>query len=171
MTHQDYSWLIAGLLLAVAPGTVLAAAVDKRTIKVSASSWEQKAHGGVGDFPPANTLDGSLAVESSWRAEGAGQWIQWDLGAPVKLRSVGLAFLFGDKRHYTFDLLVSNDPAATAPWRPIRLKAKSSGGTTELEWLDVGGEPVRYVRLVGYGNSSEKFPQWTNLTEVAFVAE
>jgi hypothetical protein len=93
------------------------------------------------------------------------------LGAPVKLRSVGLGFLFGDKRHYTFDLLVSHDPAATAPWRPIRLKAKSSGSTTELEWLDVGGEPVRYVRLVGYGNSSEKFPQWTNLPEVAFRAE
>lgn len=147
-----------------------AAEVDKAAIKVKASGWEAKAHGGVGDYPPENTLDGRVTPESSWRAEGHGAWIQWNLGTPRKLRSIGLAFLFGDQRYYTFDLLVSVDAAAT-DWRPVRLKARSTGTSLGFEWFNLGAATVHHVRLVGHGNSSAKFPQWTNLTEVAFVAE
>lgn len=150
-------------------GPVQAAEIDSRAVTVTASAWESRAHGGVGDFPPAHTLDGRITVASSWRAEGPGAWIQWDLGAPVRLQSIGLAFLFGDQRIYCFDLLVTDDPEALRDWRPVRLKATSSGRTLEIEQFESDDLPVRHVRLVGYGNSSEKFPRWTNLTEVVFT--
>lgn len=145
--------------------------VNREAIEVSASGWESRAHGGVGDFPPTNTLDGQLSVASSWRAEGPGAWIQWDLGAAVRLQSIGLAFLFGDQRTYCFDLLVTADPEALRDWRPLKLKATSSGRTLGLERFETDALPVRHVRLVGYGNTSEKFPRWTNLTEVVFTTE
>ncbi len=156
-------------VLGFAFGPSQAAEMEKTSIKVTASGWEAKAHGGVGDYPPANTLDGRVTPDSSWRAEGPGTWIQWDLGTATKLRSIGLAFLFGDKRTYTFDLLVTADPAATRDWRPVRLKAKSTGTSLGFEWFNVDAETVRHVRLLGYGNSSAQFPKWTNLTEVAFA--
>ncbi|MDO8542225.1 MAG: discoidin domain-containing protein [Opitutaceae bacterium] len=155
-------------LIAFVSHPIQAADVDKASIKVTASGWEAKAHGGVGDFPPANTLDGRVTPDSSWRAEGPGTWIQWDLGTPRKLRKIGLAFLFGDKRYYTFDLLVTNDPTASRDWRPVRLKAKSTGNSLGFEMINLDAAAVRHVRLVGYGNSSAQFPKWTNLTEVAF---
>lgn len=145
-----------------------AAEIDKGSMKVTASGWEAKAHGGVGDYPPENTLDGRVTPDSSWRAEGPGTWIQWNLGTPRKLRKIGLAFLFGDKRYYTFDLLVTDDPAAIRDWRPVRLKARSTGTSLGFEWFNLDAVTVRHVRLVGYGNSSAQFPRWMNLTEVAF---
>ena len=157
--------------LGFALGSVQAAEIDPRTITVTSSAWETKAHGGIGDFPPGNTLDGKVTVESSWRAEGPGTWIQWDLGVAKNLRLIGLAFLFGDKRAYIFDLLVTADPAALRDWRPVQLKAKSTGASLGFEWFNLDAAPVRHVRLVGYGNTSEKFPRWTNLTEATFVAE
>jgi hypothetical protein len=161
--------LLACVLFATEPSH--AAEVDKGQVKVIASGWETMAHGGIGDFPPANTLDGKVTVESSWRAEGPGAWIQWDLGAATKLRSIGLAFLFGDKRTYIFDLLVTADPAALRDWRPVQLQAKSTGASLDFEWFNTDATPVRHIRLVGYGNTSEKFPRWTNLTEATFLAD
>lgn len=168
MTSHRRLILLGCLILGVIP--VTAEELDKKTVKVNASSWETAAHG-VGDFPPEKTLDGVQSVESSWRAEGPGTWIQWDLGTAVRLRSVGLAFLFGDKRYYTFDLLVTDDSEALRDWRIVARKARSSGESLDFEYIAIAPGAVRHVKLIGYGNSSEKFPRWTNLTEVAFVTE
>lgn len=59
--------------------------VDKKAIKVTASSYEQKAKGGWGDMPPERALDGDL--KTAWMAEGDGEWIQFDLGSVQSLKA------------------------------------------------------------------------------------
>jgi hypothetical protein len=134
-------------------------------LKVTASDWEQKAKGGFADFPPEKTLDGDLSNNSSWRAEshdGAGQWIQYDLGAVESLDSIRLAFTNGDSRRYRFKIETSADAAA---WS-IRFDGESSGKTKEFEAYDLGAVQARYVRVTGFGNTNAKFPHWININEV-----
>jgi len=157
------------VLLALAGGRLTAA--EPAAIKpasVKASAWEQKAHGGVGDFPAEATLDGSLAPKSSWRAEGDGQWIEYDLGASHSLAGVQLAFFKGDARQYRFDVLVSAD-AEPGRWQPVLSGQHSSGKSAALEAFAFAPVAARHVRIVGPGNTEPKFAQWINLLEVAFT--
>ena len=150
-------------------GVALGQEIDKKTVEVTASAWESKAHGGFADFPPELTLDGKLEAKSSWRADGKGQWIQYDLGAAKPLAEVRIAFVSGNKRSYTIDILVSKT-GEEKDWTTVAEKAASSGKTAEYEPFKLNGAEARYVRVVGQGNTSEKFPTWINITEVAFVA-
>jgi len=142
--------------------------VDRSAIKVTASTWEQKAKGGWGDMPPERSLDGDL--KTAWMAEGDGVWIQYDLGSTVPLKAVKLAFAAGDKRVYTFDILVS-ETGADNTWTTLKDKAKSGGKTADLETFDIPTTKARYVRIVGYGNTNPKFIHWCNIAEAAFVTE
>src|SRR6266545_2625905 len=56
---------------------------------------------------PHNVLDGNLGTR--WSASGDGQWLTLDLGAPLTVGLVELAFSDGGTRQYTFDLQVSTD--------------------------------------------------------------
>jgi len=148
--------------------TVLGQTPDKSKIKATASSWERKEKGGFGDFPPEATLDGNLDSASSWRSEGKEQWIQYDLGEIKHLEFIELAFVGGDKRVYTFDILVSKT-GLDKEWTSAALKVASSGTTLSLERFKFAPVDVRHIRLVGHGNTSPKFPHWFNITEVSFV--
>lgn len=144
------------------------AEVERKAIKVSASSWEQKAHGGWGDMPPERALDGDL--KTAWMAEGDGEWIQFDLGSAQPLTAVKLAFAKGDQRVYTFSIQVS-ETGQDKTWTTVVDKAKSSSKTLEFETYAITTAAVRYVRILGFGNTSEKFPKWCNITEAAFVTK
>jgi F5/8 type C domain/Glycosyl hydrolases family 28 len=112
---------------------------------------------------PANTVDADPATR--WSAEGDGQWIRWDLGAPHRLTRVRLAFFKGDSRVNTFDLEASSDGTTFAPV----LGAQRSGGTTDqLEPFDFPAVDARYVRYVGHGNVEHggAVSAWNSLTEV-----
>ena len=146
----------------------LAGEVDRSAIKVTASTWEQKAKGGWGDMVPERSLDGDL--KTAWMAEGDGVWIQFDLGSSVPLTAVKLAFSGGDKRVYTFDVQVS-DTGADNSWTTVLDKSKSGGKTADLETFSFPKVQARYVRIVGHGNTSEKFAKWCNVAEAAFVTE
>jgi len=145
-----------------------AADLDKATIKVTASSWEQKAKGGWGDMPPERALDGD--PKTAWMAEGDGEWIQFDLGSVQTLKTVKLAFARGNERVYTVDIQVS-ETGADKTWALVHKQVKNSGKTLELESFDMKSAHARYVRVLGYGNTSEKFPKWCNITEAGFVVE
>jgi len=142
--------------------------VDRSVIKVTASSYEQKAKGGWADNPPEQSLDGNL--KTAWMAEGDGEWIQYDLGSDVALKAVKLGFAAGDKRVYTFDILVS-ETGADNTWTTVADKAKSSGKTVEMETFEFPTAKIRYVRIVGHGNTNPKFAKWCNITEAGFVTE
>ena len=159
--------LFLALWFLVMPG-VRAGEIDRSTIKVTASTWEQKAKGGWGDMPPERTLDGDL--KTAWMAEGDGVWIQYDFGSVQPLKAVKLAFFAGDKRIYTFDILVS-ETGADNSWTVVADKAKNSGTTLNLEPFEFPTAHVRYVRIVGHGNTSQGFSKWCNITEAAFVTE
>lgn len=171
MKTKSFSTIVAtGVLVAVFAFVASAPAqeIDKKTIKVTASSYEQKAKGGWGDMPPERALDGDL--KTAWMAEGDGEWIQFDLGAVKPLKTLKVAFSSGDKRVYTFDILVS-ETGADNSWTTVAAKVKTSGKTLEMEPYDLKGSKARFVRIVGHGNTSEKFAKWCNVTEAVFVAE
>jgi len=107
---------------------------------------------------PANAVDGSLATR--WSANGDGQWIQFDLGFTRTVSSVKLAWLSGDVRTSTFDVLISG--GATGPWTTLLAGRQSSGTTLALEEHDVADTGGRYVRVVGHGNSVN---MWNSVTE------
>ena len=158
--------LLAMALLA--PCVARGQEIDKKAIKVTASAWESKAKGGFADFPPEATLDGDLKPNSSWRADGKGQWIQYDLGSAKKLSAIKIAFVSGDQRQYTIDILISKT-GDDKDWTTIAEKAQSTGKTADFETFTLKAAEARYVRIVGHGNTSPKFPNWINLTEVSIL--
>ena len=145
-----------------------AAGIDKTAIKVTASSWEQKAHGGWGDMPPERSLDGDL--KTAWMAEGDGEWIQYDFGASQSLVAIKLAFAKGNERVYTFDILAS-ETGEDGSWTPVLNAVKNSGKSLDMETFKFESVQARYVRVVGHGNTSSGLPKWCNITETSFVTE
>ena len=162
--------MVVLLALVVLAPVAVGQEIDKKTIKVTASAWESKDKGGAGDFPPELTLDGKLDAASSWRAEGQGQWIQYDLGEVKPLTELKIAFVSGDKRVYKIDILASKTGEEKS-WTKVDDKATSTGKSADYESFKVGGRvDARYIRIVGFGNNSEKFPNWINIAEVSFFA-
>ena len=104
-----------------------------------------------------NTLDGN--VNTRWSAEGAGQWLRYDLGAQRTVSRVAIAWYLGNQRRSTFALQVSLNGTA---WTEV-YRGSSSGTTLALETYAFTAVPARYVRIVGYGNTTS---QWNSITEV-----
>jgi len=161
--------IVAGLVVLLQM-QVFAGEDPVKAAAVTASDFESKAHGGFGDFLPGNTVDGTLAAASSWRAEikdpDKGQWIQYDLGAEKHLDNVQIAFLSGSKRIYRFKIEGSTDGEK---WTEIF--SGTSRGQPEFETFDADGASARYVRLTGFGNTGapgageSPFPKWFNIVE------
>ncbi len=107
--------------------------------------------------PPENTLDGDLGTR--WSALGDGEWIEYDLGAAATVDYVQIAWYRGDRRSASFDLHVSIDNVV---WREVYSGA-SSGTTVDLEAYDINDTRARFVRIIGYGNTSNG---WNSITEV-----
>lgn len=163
--------LRAACLLAVAmilPGVALGQEIDTKTIKVTASAWEQKAQGGSADFPPELTLDGNLDDESSWRADGKDQWIQYDLGAVKPLGSVRIACPAEDNRSYKFDIQVSTT-GEEKDWTTVLEKTGSNPKNTRYKMFKLNGVKARYLRIVGRGNTSKESPNWIRIKEVMII--
>ncbi|MCZ8520350.1 discoidin domain-containing protein [Paenibacillus mucilaginosus] len=145
---------VIGLSLSITAFAAPAFAADGK-LAISPSLVSASAHDGN---VPANTVDGSLATR--WSASGDGQWIKFDLGSNKKLAYLKVAFLNGDTRTSTFDIQTSAD---NVTFKTVRSNVKSqlSAGLQTFDFPDV--EAVRYVRLVGHGNSSNL---WNSYTEV-----
>jgi BNR repeat-containing family member/F5/8 type C domain/Concanavalin A-like lectin/glucanases superfamily/Bacterial TSP3 repeat len=121
-----------------------------------ASAWQEP-------NVPANTLDGNLGTR--WSAQGAGQWITYDLATTALVNSLSIAFYAGDTRTSYFDLRTSFDNIS---WTPVLTNVSSSGATTALESFGIPASTyARYVRIVGQGNSAS---DWNSLTEVVIQA-
>ncbi len=126
------------------------------TITVTASEYQDP-------NLPENTLDGN--PDTRWSAEGDGQWITYDLGVTVNLQGVLIAFYLGNQRQAYFRVQVSQDGTQ---YRTV-LYGTSSGNTNGLELFALPDTvPARYIRIVGFGNSRNK---WNSLTEVDFDFE
>jgi len=168
-TYQARALALIALLNLTGFTLVLKAAeLDRKLIKVTASSWEQKAHGGWGDMPPERALDGD--PKTAWMAEGDGEWIQFDLGSVQTIKAVKLAFAKGHERVYTVDIQTS-ETGADKTWTTVQEKVKNTGKSIDPESFDLKSTSARFVRVLGYGNTSEKFPKWCNITEATIIVD
>jgi len=106
---------------------------------------------------PANAIDGSLATR--WSCNGAGSWIQADLGSVQPVAAASLAWYLGDQRTTRFAVSLSQDGATFSEV----FAGSSSGTTTNLERYGFAATNARYVRIVVDGNSENT---WASLTEI-----
>ena len=108
----------------------------------------------------SNTPDKTMDFDFStrWSANGAGQWILYDLGETVTVHSVELAFFNGASRLAYFSIALSDDGEKFTDV----YNGASSGKTTELELFDFDDLKARYVKITGYGNSQST---WNSITE------
>ncbi len=106
---------------------------------------------------PGRAVDADLLTY--WAAKGAGQWLQLDLGRPRSLTRVEIAWLHGDKRKEKFEVRISADGKR---WVTV-FNGESSGSTKGFETFPFPRTTGRYVRIVGHGNSANK---WNSVCEV-----
>jgi hypothetical protein len=108
---------------------------------------------------PEHSMDGDMT--SYWSAIGtSGVWIQYDLRTLRFVQSLEIAFLFGDQRKSYFSIETSVDGIQ---WTEA-YRGESSGNNLDLEVFDLEDAWVRYVRILGLGNSSTN--DWNSYTEV-----
>lgn len=171
MKWQENALVIVGVLMVTGCTTTSTSNVPNSAeitpVAVTASDWEKAADGGWGDFPPQLTIDGSLDPKSSWRAEGDGAWLEYDLGEAVVLRGLQIAFLKGDERQYTFDIQISNS-GAQGDWQTVLDRQLSTGASAQMETYSFKPAEAQYIRVIGHGNSDEDFGKWTNIVEIRF---
>ena len=103
-------------------------------------------------------------IDTRWSAEGEGEWAIFDLGETYTISGVGTAWMQGSARVTSYDLFVSEDGKR---WTKIYSGA-SSGGTNEIERVNINAVSARYVKLIGGGNSVNK---WNSLTEIEIYGE
>jgi hypothetical protein len=115
------------------------------------------ASGAEAGNPPASAIDGSLATR--WSNNGAGSWIQPDLGSAQTIGSVSIAWYAGDQRTSNFAIAVSSDGGTFAQV----VAGASSGTTTGFERYDFAARTARYVRIIVNGNSQNT---WASITEL-----
>ncbi|MBR3934742.1 MAG: S-layer homology domain-containing protein [Clostridia bacterium] len=105
---------------------------------------------------PENTIDGDITTR--WAADSESspngeQWFVWDMGTDVEFDTVYLAFWKGNVRNQKFKLLVSNDDVNYT----TVFDGQSSGKSEDLLPYAVGKQKARYIKFVGYGNTSNSF--------------
>ncbi|MEC0226363.1 chondroitinase-B domain-containing protein [Paenibacillus alba] len=119
---------------------------------------------------PANVVDGVWNNDVRWSASGQGEWLQFDMGQPEKVTYLNIAFLSAIDRQSNFEIIGSNqadfqNPTVLLPKRKSRL-LKVEDDIMQPYVLTTPAE-VRYLRLVGYGNTaSGSSGNWNSITEV-----
>ena len=108
--------------------------------------------------PHTNAYDNSL--DTRWSQQGMGQWICFDLNEAKNVYAVDIAFYNGNQRSFNFDIKTSVD---SVEWNDAATGLKSSGLTNNLERFAFEPVVARYVRIDGYGNSSN---DWNSPTEI-----
>ncbi|SHG73030.1 discoidin domain-containing protein [Massilia sp. CF038] len=107
----------------------------------------------------ANLVDGNLA--SRWSGYGNPQSLTIDLGAPRKVGQLRIAFFSGgSKRSALFDVLGAATPGS---WTPLLTGKRSAPGVDGLQRFDFKEGDVRYIRIVGHGNSANLWNSYAEL--------
>lgn len=104
----------------------------------------------------ANAFDNNF--DTYWGAEGD-QWIEVDLGKLTTINSVGIAYIRGNERSFKYEILTSSDGET---WEN-KYSGTSSGESLEIELTYLKQHEARYVRILGHGNTVNK---WNSYAEV-----
>ncbi len=114
------------------------------------------------DNRPENSFDGDLST--LWAAEGAGQWIRYDLGEVKPIGRVLISWYSGDRRKQRYEVAVSDD---AQQWRVV-FDGSSSGTVSGPEPCKLRPTTARYVRITGHGNTANT---WNSMGEFLLLAE
>lgn len=121
--------------------------------------------GSQSNSQPYNIIDGNIGT--SWSAFGEQQSIILKLANPFKIEYVTIAFNTGQKREFYFDVYASED---SLQWEPVLIKSVScsfSGNPQTFDFpVSKSGQKFRYVKIVGNGNSTDK---WNYIAELKIV--
>ena len=107
---------------------------------------------------PSNTVDGNLSTR--WSAQGDGQWIKFDLGTGKRVAFVKIACYSGSTRTCYFDLQGSSDNV-TFTTLSANVNSAQNANLQTFDFTDANA--VRYLRILGHGNSENN---WNSYTEV-----
>ena len=121
---------------------------------ISASAYES----GTTNTPD-KTMDFDFSTR--WSADGKGQWIMYDLGEEKTISSVDIAFYNGAARKTYFNIELSTNGVEFNQVY-IAETTGSSGASANLENYDFSDQDARFVRIVGFGNSTST---WNSITE------
>ncbi|WP_171056078.1 polysaccharide lyase family 8 super-sandwich domain-containing protein [Paenibacillus sinopodophylli] len=111
---------------------------------------------------PENTFDNNIG--SRWSALGDGQWIEYDLGKVQDIGYIGINFFYQMNRYSKFNILVSEDKEE---WTQVFSGNSSVVSEAQFQLFDFPDTQARYVKIVGNGNSSNK---WNSINETHIYA-
>jgi len=114
--------------------------------------------------PPDNTYD--MDVGTRWASESTDvnpeQWLMFELDDTYPIEKIGVSWMSGTARQYTYILEISTDGKN---WTKV-FDGQSSGTTSWCEYTELGGKMAKYVRYKGYGNTVNG---WNSVTEVQIL--
>ncbi|ATB37332.1 hypothetical protein CYFUS_002753 [Cystobacter fuscus] len=105
---------------------------------------------------PQNTLDDQLGTR--WSNQGAGSWIDYDLGSTRTVSGAAIAWHQGNQRANTFSMSVSLDGMSYT----TVYSGTSSGKTTAAETYTFSPTSARRLRITFKGNSVN---DWASIAE------
>lgn len=107
------------------------------------------------------TYDGVISdvTQNRWSAEGAGNWIMYDLGAAKNLHSICIAGYRALVRSYDFKIEISND---AQNWETVHEVAKTTYGV-DHDVYALGDKSARYIRITGLAATNTA---WMGINEV-----
>ena len=166
-TTREVSWITPGKVsthgrkeLEVDPGGVEIVVKDEADKELCKPAKVKKAtSSGHDGNPPHHAVDGNAVTR--WSAKGKGAWVSIELKSPVKMESLEMSFIKGDKREQFFDVYADGSP--------VLLKSKSSGKSTGLQSFPLEKPTTtKTVTIFGNGNSED---EWNSIAEIMVCSD
>src|ERR687891_722920 len=108
--------------------------------------------------PPEKAVDGDYTT--AWSAEGAGSFLQADVGEVKSICHVSIAWYNGESRQYVFEVSVSKDGINFDQV----YEGISSGNSIRPQYYAFSEADARYVRITVFGNDKDN---WAGITELS----
>ncbi len=120
----------------------------------SSIDWNEK-------YVMGGTYDGIISdtTQNRWSADGAGNWILYDLGAEKNLHSICIAGYRALVRSYEFKIETSKDGQN---WETAHEAAKTTYGV-DHDVYKLGDKSARYIRITGLSATNTN---WMGINEV-----
>ena len=115
------------------------------------------------NYRPANVIDGDLSTESRWSSNDAGASIILDLGSTKLVNGIRTSWFRANTRDAYFEVETSVDGSS---WTTVIADGLVTG-TQDLATFEFEDSEVRYVKIIGKGNSGTGSTEsgWTSLIE------
>ena len=133
---------------------VAAAVLMALSVNVQAIEPSNVSDNGNDGHSAENVLDDNLSTRWSDEGNDGSERLKFEFSEPTIITAINIAFYKGNSRRYYFEIQSSENGS---DWS-VELSAISSGDTKELETFEFDNSiTAPYIRLVGLGNSSNRW--------------